>query len=74
MCAERDGDTARNRTRSLMHPTAREAAEISNQAGAHRLACVHIARFGSAQNILEEAQTVFGGRVEVPNDGDRYLI
>ena len=74
MCAERDGDGARNRTRSLMHPTAREAAEISKQAGAHRLACVHIARFGSAQNILEEAQTVFGGRVEVPNDGDRYLI
>ena len=29
---------------------------------------------GSAQNILEEEQTVFGGRVEVPNDGDRYLI
>jgi len=74
MCAERDGDGARDRTRSLMHPTAREAAEISKQAGAHRLACVHIARFGSAQNILEEAQTVFGGRVEVPNDGDRYSI
>ena len=74
MCADRDGDSARNRARSLMHPTAREAAEISNQAGAHRLACVHIARFGSAQNILEEAQAVFGGRVEVPNDGDRYLI
>jgi len=57
-----------------MHPTAREAAEIAKLAGAHRLACVHIARFGSAQNISEEAQTVFGGRVEVPNDGDRYLI
>jgi ribonuclease BN (tRNA processing enzyme) len=57
-----------------MHPTAREAAEISNQAGAHRLACVHVARFGSPQNILEEAKTIFRGRVEVPNDGDRYLI
>jgi ribonuclease BN (tRNA processing enzyme) len=74
MCAERDGDTARNRTRSLMHPTAREAAEISNRAGAHRLACVHIARFGSPQNIREEAQSTFKGMVEVPNDGDRYLI
>ena len=74
MCAERDGDAARNRTRSLMHPTAREAAEISKRAGAHRLACVHIARFGSAQNILEEAHMVFGERVAVPNDGDRYLI
>ena len=74
MCAERDGDGARNRTRSLMHPTAREAAETSKHAGAHRLACVHIARFGSPQNILEEAQTVFGGQVDVPNDGDRYSI
>ncbi len=74
MCAERDGDVARNRTRDLMHPTAKEAAEISNQAGAHRLACVHIARFGSPQNILEEAQTVFQGRVDVPNDGDRHSI
>ena len=74
MCAERDGDGARDRTRSLMHPTAREAAETSKHAGAHRLACVHIARFGSPQNILEEAQTVFGGQVDVPNDGDRYSI
>jgi ribonuclease BN (tRNA processing enzyme) len=74
MCAERDGDGARNRTRSLMHPTAREAAEICKKAEARRLACVHIARFGSAKNILEEAQMVFDGRVEIPNDGDRYLI
>jgi ribonuclease BN (tRNA processing enzyme) len=74
MCAERDGDSACSRARNLMHPTAREAAEISNQAGAHRLACVHVARFGSPQNILEEAKTIFRGRVEVPNDGDRYLI
>ena len=74
MCADRDGEDARNRTRTLMHPTAREAAEISKQAGAHRLACVHIARFGSAQNILEEAKMAFGGQVEIPNDGDRYLI
>jgi ribonuclease BN (tRNA processing enzyme) len=74
MCAERDGDRARNRTRDLMHPTAKEAAEISNRAGAHRLACVHIARFGSPQNILEEAQAGFRGMVDVPNDGDRYLI
>jgi len=74
MCAERDGDRARNRTRSLMHPTAREAAEIANRAGAHHLACVHIARFGSPQNILEEAQMTFKGRVDVPDDGDRYSV
>ena len=74
MCAERDGDAARNRTRTLMHPTAREAADISKRAAVHRLACVHIARFGSAQNILEEAKMAFGGQVDIPNDGDRYLI
>jgi ribonuclease BN (tRNA processing enzyme) len=48
--------------------------QAAKRAEAHRLACVHIARFGSAQNILEEAQRVFDGRVEIPNDGDRYLI
>jgi ribonuclease BN (tRNA processing enzyme) len=74
MCAERDGDDARNRTRSLMHPTAREAAEIAKRAGARRLACVHIARFGSATNILEEAKMVFDGQVQIPDDGDRYPI
>jgi ribonuclease BN (tRNA processing enzyme) len=74
MCAELDGDGARNRTRSLMHPTAREAAEIAKQAGAHRLACVHIARFGTAENVMEEAKLTFKGQVEVPDDGARYLI
>jgi ribonuclease BN (tRNA processing enzyme) len=74
MCAESDGDAARQRTRSLMHPTAREAAEIASRAGAARLACVHIARFGSPRNIMEEAQASFKGTVEVPDDGDRYPI
>ena len=74
MCAERDGDGARIRTRNLMHPTAREAADTASRAGVQRLACVHIARFGSPQNIFAEAQESFRGPVEVPNDGDRYII
>jgi len=74
ICAERDGEKPRTRARTLMHPTAKEAAEISKQAGVHRLACVHIGRFGSVKNILEEAQMTFGEQVEVPNDGDRCLI
>jgi ribonuclease BN (tRNA processing enzyme) len=74
ICAEQDGDAARIRARSLMHPTAREAAEIAQGAGANRLACVHIARFGTPQNVREEAQLTFKGRVDVPNDGDRYVI
>jgi len=57
-----------------MHPTAKETAEISHKAAARRLACVHIARFGTAQNVLDEAQAHFNGRVDVPNDGDRYSI
>jgi ribonuclease BN (tRNA processing enzyme) len=74
MCAERDGDIASNRARMLMHPTAKEAAEICNRAGAHRLACVHIARFGSATNVLAEAQAAYSGLVQVPDDGDRYTV
>src|SRR5262245_57467584 len=27
---------------------------------------------GHAQNVLEEAQAIFKGLVEIPNDGDRY--
>jgi len=57
-----------------MHSTAKEAAEIARRADADRLACVHIGRFGSPQNILEEAQTVFGGKVCVPDDGDRVQV
>ena len=57
-----------------MHTTAREAGEIARRAGAQRLACVHIARFGSAENILEEARLAFGGRVEIPDDGDRCVV
>ena len=74
MCAEADGENARNRAHVLMHPTAKEAAEIANRAGAHRLACVHIARFGSPQNVLAEARAIFRGPVMVPNDGDRCTV
>ena len=74
MCADRDGEHARRRAQSLMHTTAREAGEIARRAGAHRLACVHIARFGSAANILEEAQLAFGGPVEIPDDGGRCVV
>jgi ribonuclease BN (tRNA processing enzyme) len=74
MCAEMDGENARTRARGLMHPTAKQAAEISQRAGAHRLACVHIARFGSVRNVKEEAGSVFKGPLLVPNDGDRYAV
>ena len=49
------------------------ATEISSQAKAHHLACVHIARFGSPQDLLEEARAAFGGGVDIPDDGDRSL-
>ena len=74
ICAERDGEGARRLARMFMHSTAKEAAEISKRAGVDRLACVHIGRFGSPQDILEEAQAVFEGEVTVPNDGDRVQV
>jgi len=74
ICAESDGEGARRLARMFMHSTAKEAAEIARRADADRLACVHIGRFGSPQNILEEAQTVFGGKVCVPDDGDRVQV
>ena len=74
ICAERDGETARIRARDLMHPTARQAAETAVAAGAARLACVHIGRFGTPAFILEEAATTFRGEVQIPDDGARWII
>jgi ribonuclease BN (tRNA processing enzyme) len=74
ICAESDGEAARKRAHDLRHPTAREAAETARTAGACRLACVHIGRFGSAANILAEARGAFGGDVTIPDDGSRMSV
>jgi ribonuclease BN (tRNA processing enzyme) len=74
LCAERDGDRARERAQALMHTTAKQAAETAKRAGAARLACVHIARFGTPANVLDEARTAFNRQVDIPNDCDTWSV
>ncbi len=74
ICAVADGEQWAQRARTLMHPTAREAAEMATQAGAGALALVHIGRFGNPANIHEEASAGFRGPVSVPDDGVRLTI
>ena len=74
ICAVSDGEYWAQRARTLMHPTAREAAEMATQAGVGALALTHIGRFGNPANILAEAQAGFAGPVSVPDDGVRYAV
>jgi ribonuclease Z len=67
--ADRAGRTA--------HSTAAEAAELANEAGAKRLALVHVSsRYaGDAGPIDREARAVFEGeRAFVPDDGDAVEV
>lgn len=68
LCAERDGAKWAARARDLMHPVAREAAEMAVAANARALALVHLARYANAENLLLEARAVFRGHVIVPDD------
>ncbi len=74
ICAVSDGKQWAERARTLMHPTAREAAEMATQAGAGALELVHIGRFGNPENIRAEASAGFQGPVSVPDDGARITI
>jgi ribonuclease Z len=70
------GDDERDRARETGHSTARQAAEVAQQAGALRLALTHLsARYSrEAPELLAEAQSVFpetciardGMKLEVP--------
>lgn len=68
LCAARDGAEWAARARNLMHPIAREAAEMAVAANARSLALVHLARYADADNLLAEARAIFGGPVTVPDD------
>lgn len=74
ICAEADGPEAIARARANVHPTAREAAEMANRAGARRLACTHIGRFGNDANILAEAQAHFQGPAILAEDCESYDV
>ncbi len=54
----------------LMHPTAREAAEMAAAADARALALVHLARYADPKAMLEQAREVFSGPVTIPDDGE----
>lgn len=74
ICAEADGPEAVARAAANVHPTSREAAEMANRAGAKRLACTHIGRFGSEANILTEAKAHFKGDAILAEDCTGYDI
>lgn len=68
LCAAQDGEQWATRARALMHPNAREAAEMAVRANAKALALTHLARYANPVNMLAEAQAVFSGPVTVPDD------
>src|SRR5215468_2412464 len=74
LCAIRDGAEWAARARSLMHPVAREAAEMAVAAKAQALALTHLARFANPANLLAEAREVFPGSVMVPDDCETLSV
>ncbi len=74
LCAARDGADWATRARNLMHPVAREAAEMAVAANARSLALTHLARYANPDNLLAEAREIFPGPVVVPDDGMRLPV
>jgi ribonuclease BN (tRNA processing enzyme) len=68
LCSALDGADWASRARNLMHPIAREAAEMAVAANAGSLALVHLARYANADNLRAEASEVFLGPIIVPDD------
>ncbi|MEZ4630709.1 MAG: MBL fold metallo-hydrolase [Deinococcales bacterium] len=67
MCAA--GDSYAQNSGLLMHPTAKEAAEMAKKAGAKALVLTHLVRHSNAQLMLDEARAIFEGPVYLPDDG-----
>lgn len=66
------GDDHTERAKQTAHSTAREAAELANEAGAKRLALTHISsRYagGDWRTLEKEATETFDGRVFIAEDG-----
>jgi len=74
LCAEADGAEWAARARQLMHPIAREAAEMAVAANARALVLVHLARYAHPENVLAEACAVYDGPVSVPDDCARFTV
>lgn len=74
LSADADGAGRVRRVHRLMHPTAREAAEMAMKAGARALALVHLGRSAEPETMRAEAASIFSGPVTVPDDGARYIL
>lgn len=74
ICSSNDDPERVREARALAHPTADEAARMARQAGVKRLGLVHVARFGTPHKMLAEAQHIFDGPVNVPEDNDCYEL
>lgn len=74
ICAALDGERWASHARRLMHPIAREAAEMAAEAGVGALALTHVGRFADPINIRAEASALFGGPLSVPDDGARLAV
>lgn len=72
--AASDAPALVDRARMLMHPTAREAAEMATRAGVRSLILTHLSGRSSAESILLEARAHFSGPVVVAEDGGRYAV
>lgn len=69
-----DGAHLVERARHLMHPTARQAAEIATAAGARSLLLTHLSGRSPVEHILAEAQAGFTGPLAVAEDGATYTV
>jgi ribonuclease BN (tRNA processing enzyme) len=58
----------------LIHPTAKEAAEMAKAAKVNSLALVHLGRYAFSIEMLSEAQAVFGGPIWIPDDLRYYTF
>ena len=56
------------------HSTAEEAGEMARRAGAHRLVLTHYGTTYAPDELEEAAQSSFGGRVSVADDGVELSI
>ena len=74
LCAIRDGADWAAQARSLIHPVAREAAQMAAAAHAQVLALTHFARFANVANLLSEAREVLPGPVIVPDDCETLSV
>lgn len=72
LCAS--GDVSAKRLQGLMHPSAKEAAEMAQKAKAKSLAMVHIARFADTGKMLSEARKNYDGPISIPFDGSHVVI